>query len=184
MRIPTLLTCLSLSLISCASGPSGDCATCPVADSAEPLAQGDPANLEELLGAYRDLTGENLTYDAATADFLRRSSVTRVGPTEAEVLLVQAPTSDASAHSSTPEFELIILEYAEAGELAETLRQLVQDAAGTSGTGAEAMEANENEVSIVADEATNSILVRGSRARLGELKELIALLDVEANGNG
>lgn len=184
MRTATLLTFLALSLTSCAGAPQKNCASCSGVEGSEPLARENPTNLEELLGEYHELTGENLTYDAVTAEFLRSSKVTRVGPSEAEVLLIRVPTSDSSAQASSPEAEIIALEYASASDLALILRQLIQDAAGTGGPGSSGAESPDTAVTIVADGATNSLLLRASPTRLVELKELIARLDVEATENG
>lgn len=110
--------------------------------------------------------------------------MTKVGPSEAEVLLIRAPESEFRTQVAGPVAEIIVLEYADATELAETLRLFIEDATGARGPASPGPDTTRAGVTIVADGTTNSLLLRASEERLGELKELIARLDVDANGNG
>lgn len=66
-----------------------------------------------------------------------------------------------------PNFEIIVLEFAEASELAAALN-------GLSGS---------DDCKIMADPRTNSLLVMATEDRMPQLKDLVAMLDVEVRAS-
>jgi len=92
------------------------------------------------------------------------------------VLATSCRTASDSAQASTdpnaPVIEVVVLEYAEADEVAAALEDLLADA--TAGS--------EQAPKVRADARTNSLLLHARPEALAELKDLIAQLDVEAVG--
>jgi type II secretory pathway component GspD/PulD (secretin) len=83
-------------------------------------------------------------------------------------------SSQAAAPAEEPQFEVIALAYAAAPELAATIQELVAQPAVPETSG----------VKVLADPRTNSLLVMASPKQMPEVKDLIALLDVDATAGG
>ncbi len=85
------------------------------------------------------------------------------------VLAACASTPDVEPAAPPPGFEIIVLEIAQAEDVANAVRALIADAA--AGTSAE------NAPQIQVDPRTNSVLVMAPEARMAEIKTLIVALD-------
>jgi general secretion pathway protein D len=79
--------------------------------------------------------------------------------------------------SSETEAELIPLQYASAGEIERILNSLQQDAAKGAAVPAD-------EVKIIADSRTNSVILSGDKSKRHQLKKIITQLDTPLQSNG
>lgn len=130
-----------------------------------------PADLEELLRSYHELTGWSITYDDSTQATLASIAVSRVGPADLGVLRI-GPVAAPGTSQAPRQIEVIALRYADVNQLARTLTNVI----GGPARGAEPR------TGIATDERTNSLIVHGSEEQLVQLKKLIARLDVEVGG--
>ena len=81
----------------------------------------------------------------------------------ASLLVLGACNSAPPAPSDSLNAQVVVLEFADATEMAKTLTELV----------------GHEQASIRADPRTNSLLITASQERLPQIKDLIARLDVE-----
>ena len=128
------------------------------------VAVATPQNLAELVTAFHELTGTNITYDTTTQSLLEQFEIRSVG--SGAVLQIAAPEATASA---TPEFEILPLEHADAGELAQTLEALAQDASA-GGT-------QPASIKVLSDPRTNSLLIMATPKSMEAVLELAKQLD-------
>jgi len=154
-------TCLLVGALLCGCATDSQHAQDRPAPNA---AAATPRNLAELVRAYHELTGTNLTYDTATQDLLEQFEVRSVGSGAA--LQIMAPKATASA---TPEFEILPLEHADAAQLAQTLEALARDASA-GGTQPAALK-------VLSDPRTNSLLIMASPQSMSAVVALAKQLD-------
>ena len=150
--------------------------------------------LEEMLSSSEELTQRpgksekggqpegttgTLVYKAVVKADARTNQLIIIGRPEAVTVLTELATSLDIKGLDVMPFEIIPLEYASAVALETALIDLITKRAEALPTGGENSEKAEM-VIIKGDPNSNSLIIAARKARMDELKELIAKLDIEA----
>lgn len=157
-----------LMLAACATPQSTDVDT----DEITQARDSTPRTLTELVAWYQVQSGFNLTYDQDTATLLDSITIRPIGDLDMQTLRIASSTpgeSEPKTAALPGTMEIFALKYADATEVAATLRDLVGDAS----EGGEVSPSTK----VIADPRANSLLIQTSEARMEEFKNLIAALD-------
>ena len=159
----SLFACLSLAVVIGCQSTSEATETAP---PAAPTASAQ--SLSDLLRDYVASTGNQLTYDEETGNWLDSIPVESVGPAELRLLRL-GPIPEAVAQGEDLHLEIVALQHADANATATALDDLARDAIGEGSS----------QIRIVADERTNSLLIWADAENLERVKTLASHLDVD-----